>query len=157
MAHVVTSNIETCAEAPHQAGVHGPEAPEVNRRWQSQPFRYRLQVPVKQIVPIERPANLVGKDEVIRLAELFVARPHSPYRRENDAMFVKRHLPFASIRLHVVELIFVNTFASGDIASKKLVDDRIDNRAAVPDNSRRYVELAKRNSSLFVDPEKVPL
>jgi hypothetical protein len=31
--------------------------------------------------------------------------------------------------------------ASGDVASKELDDDRIDNRAAVPDNSLRYVEL----------------
>jgi DNA-binding MarR family transcriptional regulator len=56
-----------------------------------------------------------------------------------------RHMRHASIYL-----------ASGDIASNELVDDRIDNRAAVTDNPLRYVELPKRARSPFMDLENVP-
>jgi DNA-binding MarR family transcriptional regulator len=57
-----------------------------------------------------------------------------------------RHMWHASIYL-----------ASGDVASKELDDDRIDNRAAVPDNSLRYVELPKQARAPFlIDLEKVP-
>lgn len=50
-----------------------------------------------------------------------------------------RHMWHASIYL-----------ASGDIASKKLADDRDYNRAAIPDNSLRYVELPKRAKSPLI-------
>jgi len=110
VAHVVTGNLEASTKAPHEAGVHGPKAPEVDCRWQTQIFCYRLQVPIEQIMPIQRFAHFVGKNKVIRLTELLVACPESAYRSENNVMIVKRDLPFASIRLHVVELIVVNTF-----------------------------------------------
>ena len=57
-----------------------------------------------------------------------------------------RHMWHASIYL-----------ASGDVATKELDDDRIDNRAAVPDNSLKYVELPKQaRAPFFIDLEKVP-
>jgi hypothetical protein len=56
-----------------------------------------------------------------------------------------RHMWHASIYL-----------ASGDIAMRELVDDRINNRATVPDNSLRYVELPKRARSPFNDLDGVP-
>jgi len=56
-----------------------------------------------------------------------------------------RHMWHASIYL-----------ASGDFASKELIDDRYNNRVAVPDNSLRYVELPKRARSPFINSEKVP-
>jgi hypothetical protein len=46
--------------------------------------------------------------------------------------------------------------ASGDLAGKEIVDDRKYNRAAVPDNSLRYVELPKRTRALFAEQEEVP-
>ena len=46
--------------------------------------------------------------------------------------------------------------ASGDLATKEMVDDRKYNRAAVFDNSLRFVELPKRARSPFIDSEKVP-
>ena len=59
VSHVVTGNLETRAEAPHQAGVHGPEAAEVDRLSAVPAFRaVCLQVTVKQVVPIERLADL---------------------------------------------------------------------------------------------------
>lgn len=61
-------------------------------------------------MPINRPAKLVGKDKIVRLTELLVPSPHSLYRREDDAVLVERHLTPAGIRLHVVELIVVDTF-----------------------------------------------
>lgn len=58
-----------------------------------------------------------------------------------------RHMWHASVYL-----------ASGDITTKDLADDRIENRTAVPDNSLRYVELPKRTESpsIDIDREKVP-
>jgi DNA-binding MarR family transcriptional regulator len=56
-----------------------------------------------------------------------------------------RHMWHASIYL-----------ASGDLADQELSDDRDRNRAAVADDSLRYVELPKPAPSLFIDPEKVP-
>ncbi|HMH15676.1 MAG TPA: hypothetical protein VK578_21430 [Edaphobacter sp.] len=55
-----------------------------------------------------------------------------------------RHMWHASIYL-----------ASGDLATQELIDDRTDNRAAVPDNSLRYVELPMRAKSPFLEVEKV--
>ena len=45
---------------------------------------------------------------------------------------------------------------SGDLANKGMVDLRMYNRAAMPDDSLRYVELPKRVRALFTEPEKVP-
>ena len=56
-----------------------------------------------------------------------------------------RHLWHASIYL-----------ASGDLAKEEMINDRNYNRAAIPDNSLRYVELPKKTRSLFVDSKKVP-
>jgi hypothetical protein len=56
-----------------------------------------------------------------------------------------RHMWHASIYL-----------ASGDLAQKEMVAARKDDRAAVSDNSLRYVELPKRKKPLFKEPEKVP-
>jgi DNA-binding MarR family transcriptional regulator len=58
------------------------------------------------------------------------------------AKLFTRHMWHASIYL-----------TSGDLAGKEMVDDRNYNRAAVPDNSLRYVELPKRTRSLFIDSE----
>jgi hypothetical protein len=55
-----------------------------------------------------------------------------------------RHMRHASIYL-----------ASGDITSMKLVKDRIDNRAAVSDNTLKFVELPKRARSPFIASETV--
>jgi DNA-binding MarR family transcriptional regulator len=56
-----------------------------------------------------------------------------------------RHMWHASVYL-----------ASGDLAKKEMVDDRKYNRAAIPDNSLRYVELPKRARSPFIDLDIVP-
>ena len=45
---------------------------------------------------------------------------------------------------------------SGDLANGGLLDLRIYNRAAMPDDSLRYVELPKSIRALFTEPEKVP-
>lgn len=63
----------------------------------------------------------------------------------NRAKQFTRHMWHASIYL-----------TSGDLAEKEMVDDRKYNRAAVSDNSSRYVELPKRTRALFTEPEKVP-
>ena len=68
MPHVVTGNLKASAEAPYQAGVHGTEAPEVDRLVQAKPFGRGLHMPMKQIVTIKRLADLVGKNKVIRPA-----------------------------------------------------------------------------------------
>jgi hypothetical protein len=57
-----------------------------------------------------------------------------------------RHMWHASIYL-----------ASGDIAPRELDEDRIDNRAAVPDNSLRYVEMPKQAKSPLADLEVIDL
>ena len=108
MPHVVTGNLKAGAKAPHQAGVHGPEAPEVDGPGQAQPFCHRLNVTVKQVVPIERLTDPVSKNKVVGLAELLVSSPHLPYRPENDSVFVVRNLSFTCSRLHLVELIVVD-------------------------------------------------
>ncbi len=51
-----------------------------------------------------------------------------------------RHMWHASIYL-----------SSGDLAEKEMVDDRNYNRAAVPDDSLRYVELPKQPKSPFIE------
>ena|ERR1017187_594412 len=80
--HVVTGNLEAGAEASHQAGVHGPEAPKVDGLRKSQLFRRRFDVAVQQIMPVERFANLIGKNKIVRFAEILVRGPHLLYCRE---------------------------------------------------------------------------
>ena len=46
--------------------------------------------------------------------------------------------------------------SSGDLANKGMIDLRMYNRAAMPDDSLRYVEMPKRVRTLFTEPEKVP-
>lgn len=55
-----------------------------------------------------------------------------------------RHMWHASIYL-----------TSGDLADKEMVADRNYNRAAIPDNSLKYVELPKRARSPFIDEGKL--
>jgi DNA-binding MarR family transcriptional regulator len=45
---------------------------------------------------------------------------------------------------------------SGDLADEEMIDLRECNRAAVSDDSLRYVELSKRATALSIDPEKLP-
>jgi hypothetical protein len=62
VSHVVTGNIETSAEASHQAGVHGPETAEVQAFRYSEFLGRRVRVPVTQVMAVERLTNLVIKD-----------------------------------------------------------------------------------------------
>ena len=71
--HVVTCNFETSAKASHQASVLGPKAAEVEGcRYSKFPGRC-FRMSMKQVMPVERLANFVGKDQVIRLTEFLVA------------------------------------------------------------------------------------
>src|ERR1017187_112710 len=118
MSHVVPGNLEASAEASHQAGVQSPETAEFDGCRYPEFLGRRFHVPVKKVMPVERLANLVGKDQVVRLTKLLVARPHSLHCRENDTMFVERHLTLAGFSLHIVELIVVNTFIYNDAIAK---------------------------------------
>jgi hypothetical protein len=118
--HVVTGNLKAGSEAPHQAGVHGPEAPEVDVPGQTQPFCHRLHVTVQQVVPIKRLADPVGKNQVVRLAERLVTSPHLPHRPENDSVLVVRNLSFTCSRLHLVELIVVNALIYNNAIAKNI-------------------------------------
>ena len=73
VSHVVTCNFETSAKASHQASVLGPKAAEVEGcRYSKFPGRC-FRMSMKQVMPVERLANFVGKDQVIRLTEFLVA------------------------------------------------------------------------------------
>jgi DNA-binding MarR family transcriptional regulator len=100
--------------------------------------------------------NTRGKNRVRRVNEAYKADLLvSVGAREifsKRAQQFTRHIWHASIYLASGDV----ALASGDIATKELVDDRIYNRAAVPDNSLRYVELPKRAEPPFIDLEKVP-
>src|ERR1035437_2111395 len=122
--HVVTGNLKAGAEAPHQAGVHGPEAAKVDGLRKSQLFRRRLQVPVEQIVPVKRLANLVGENKIVRFAEFRIGGPHLLYRREQNSMFVERHFPLAGIRLYLIELIIVNSLVNDDPIAKDVLPSK---------------------------------
>src|ERR1017187_4425455 len=76
MSHVVPGNLEASAEASHQAGVQSPETAEFDGCRYPEFLGRRFHVPVKKVMPVERLANLVGKDQVVRLTKLLVARPH---------------------------------------------------------------------------------
>ena len=73
--HVVTGNFEASAVAPHQAGVHGAGASEVDSLRQTELFSHRFYVPVEQVMPVKGPDEFVGKDKVVWFSELFVGRP----------------------------------------------------------------------------------
>jgi hypothetical protein len=115
-------------------------------------------------------ASKLGKvigDPKDRRARIFIlnARGKHCTRRVNEALkadllvsvgareiFSKRAKQFTRHMWHASLYL-----ASGDIATKELVDKRTENRAAVPDNSLRYVELPKQARSPFIDLEEVPL
>jgi hypothetical protein len=46
--------------------------------------------------------------------------------------------------------------SSGDMANKGMIDFRMYNRAAMPDDSLKYHELPQRMRALFTEPDKVP-
>lgn len=66
------------------------EAAEVDLIRQTELLRRLIQMTVKQVMPIERLANFVGKDEIIWLPELRVPRPHALQGSENHAVPIKR-------------------------------------------------------------------
>jgi DNA-binding MarR family transcriptional regulator len=61
------------------------------------------------------------------------------------ARLFTRHMWHASVYL-----------ATGDLATKEMIDDRKYNRSAISDDSLRYVELPTRAKSPFIDSENVP-
>lgn len=69
-------------------------------------------------MPVERLADFVGKDQVIRLTKVLVARPHSLHCRKNDTMFIERHLTLAGFGLHIIELVVINTFVYNNAIAK---------------------------------------
>ena len=79
VAHVVTGDLEAGAEAPHEAGVDGPEAPEVYRLLDTRFFRHGLYMPVEEVMPIKCLPRPIGKDEVVWFMEILVAGPHPLY------------------------------------------------------------------------------
>ncbi len=121
MAHVVTGNLGTSAEAWHQPGVRGTKAAEVDRLLQADTFAHGLQMPVKQIVTIQLLAHPLGEDKVVRLAQFLVACPHCPYRAENNSVFVVRHWSLAGIRFYVGEFIVVNALVHDDASAKNVL------------------------------------
>ena len=76
---------------------------------------------VEQVVSIKSLSGFVGEHEIIWLAELPVPGPHSLDCRKNGAMFVERHITLTGLRLHIVELIVVNTFVHDDAITKDVL------------------------------------
>ncbi len=60
MAHVIARNFCARSGAPHQAGVHGAEAPEVNTLGQLEFFRGSFQMP-QDVPPLRRVPVRVAK------------------------------------------------------------------------------------------------
>ena len=90
-----------------------------------------------------------GREHTLRIQQAFEAELlNSMGAREIFSQRVKR------FNLHMWRASGYLT--SGDLANGGLIDLRMYNRAAMPDDSLRYVELPKRIRALFTEPEKVP-
>jgi hypothetical protein len=80
---------------------------------------------MKQVVTVERPARLVGEHEIFGFAKFRVPRPHPLYGRKNHAMPIEWHLALSSFRLHVVELVVVDSFVDDDAIVKDVIRDKL--------------------------------
>jgi hypothetical protein len=145
--HVVPSDLEANSVAPHQAGMHGAETAEINSPVYPELLSDGLDMSVKQVVSIERLTGPVGKHQVVWLAVLFVAGPHSLYRRENDAMLVEWHLALTGFSFHIVELIIVDTFVQSWLFSEREGADR-----GSPGCPHRGKNFATRHVRFFRPP-----
>lgn len=90
-----------------------------------------------------------GKDRTLRVQRAFEAELVTSIGARE--IFSKRVRRF---NLHMWRASGYLTYM--DLANGGLIDLRMYNRAAMPDDSLRYVELPKRIRALFTEPEKVP-
>jgi hypothetical protein len=94
--------------------MHRTEAAEINAAWHPKLLGSLLDVPVKQVVAIERLAGFVGKHQIIRRPELRILHPHPLHGSKNHAVPIEGHLALAGVRLDVIELIVVDTLVYDD-------------------------------------------
>jgi len=64
MTHAVASDLRARTRSTHQAGVHLAEAAEVNRPWQAEFNGCRFDMPMQQVVSVQRIAGLIGENKV---------------------------------------------------------------------------------------------
>ena len=98
--------------------------------------------------------NKFGKRRTLHLWEVFKAELLASVGARE--IFSKRAVRFTRHLWHASEYL-----AAGDLAVQEMADEREDNRAAIPDDSLRFVEMPKHAKSPFVeeeivDPNKVP-